>query len=995
MNFKKALATFLAVISVFSLMLPVAGAVQDDSPEVIYIGYGEASEYGYAPVTAVDGDGNEVELETLYSLDMMRRSSQTDADLPTAYDSRDKSVITSAKSQGVSGNCWSFSAMSALESDSIMQGIADKNANFSEAHNVWFSYTPTTDTSSPVYADSYGDVESPYLHGGNWRTVLYSLSNWSGIAKESSFPFYPNNVSGMGNYAESDRFVADSGVVVSSAEVLTGASDVKEWITEHGSAVASLYYNKEYLSASNAYYYSGSETANHQITVIGWNDEYSASNFSSQPPENGAWLCKNSWGTSWGDNGCFWVSYYDSMFGDFVGFTTASYDKNKNNYSYNGAGYSANINNEGSASLANIFKAKDNELVCDVATYLITGEQTLNISVYTDLPDGYTKPTDGTLAESFTTEIKRAGYHTIALPEKVSVKADTYFSVVVEFVNPDGTSCIPIECEYEEYGYSYSCGEKESYLLLSQYSSAWKTTSAFNPDFGNVCVQAITEMRDKKEENKEENETPTEPTTFTLGSYPQSKVTDTKTLEALNAMELEWTYYEYYAGTDTSRPYTNVIGSAKQLDFMKYCDVEYNGEKYRAVYYEKLRPNSTGQVPLTDSNSNLRYKYKVDTVYWYKFEPVEWTYLDYENGVAISSLVLDSQPFNEFVAYSDGNYYNSTSKKYYADDYAYSSLRAWLNDDFYNTVFTTKEKAEIVKGGITENDNVSILSEEDVLNTAYGFNSSAAVYDEARLKKGTDYASSQGLTYSGTESENITVACNWRVRPTASTGTSYDTTAVNFKGNVAQVSICSTITGIIPAIKLKKQQEGPDVKYTITFNANGGVFSTGLQSYSCEYKSGDSIVLPDAPTKKGYTFAGWDIEIPDTMPAESLSALAKWTANTYTVTFVLNENEFIFINQKYASQITAPADPVREGYTFTGWVPAVPTRMPENGATCVAQWKINEYEAAFDAAGGKFADGNTTATVKANYGEAIAAPEAPTKTGYIFKGWTPEVGKCP
>lgn len=154
MNFKKILATLLAVISAFSVMLPIAGAVQDDSPEVIYIGYGETSEYGYAPVTALDGDGNDVELETLYSLDMMRRSAQSNSDLPTAYDSRDKSVITSAKNQGKSGVCWSFSAMSALESDSIIKGIVDAKADFSEAHNVWFSYMPTTDTSSPVYADS-------------------------------------------------------------------------------------------------------------------------------------------------------------------------------------------------------------------------------------------------------------------------------------------------------------------------------------------------------------------------------------------------------------------------------------------------------------------------------------------------------------------------------------------------------------------------------------------------------------------------------------------------------------------------------------------------------------------------------------------------------------------------------------------------------------------------------------------------------------------------
>lgn len=998
MNFKKIIAAILAVISVFSVMLPIAGAVEADAPEMLYMSYGETSEYGYIPAMLVDADGNEVDLGGFYSIDMMRRGAKAKANLPKTYDSRDKSVITSAKDQGSSSCCWAFSIMNALESDSIMQGIVDDNADFSEAHTAWFAKTFTTDETSPIYGDT--DIyRNPYTEGGNWRIALYALSNWSGVAKESSFPFYPKNISSMGNYAESDRFNADSGVVVRSAECMSDANDVKEWIIQHGSVYVSYYtddnlYHQENVSTSTenpdgtwtsiirkgiaSYYCSEDKIANHAISIVGWDDEYSASNFleKNTPPGDGAWLCKNSWGSSWSENGFFWISYYDATLTDFVGFSADAYDENKNNYSYNGAGYNSALNVSGSASAANVFKAKGNESICDVTTYTLAEDQTVNISIYTDLKNNYASPEDGTLAKKFTTVLKRSGYHTISLPEKIPVKADTHFSVVVEYVNPNGTSLVPMES-------NLFCRDNESYLKYGS-STSWEVSKIGAGTQRNACIQAITES----EKSEDDSKTETNPTSVTFGSYPQSKVTDAKTLNALNAMELDWTYYEYYAGTDTANPDMMSIGSAKRLDFMKYCDVEYDGEKYRAVYYEKLRPKFTCITPL-ESNSNLRYRdFAVGTVYWYKYEPVEWKYLDYENGVAVSSLILDSQPFNNYVTYKSKAYYNSTSGRYYADDYANSSLRAWLNADFYNTAFTTEEKGKIQTGGITTNDNVSILSDEDIVDTTYGFASSSEAKDPARVKGGTDYANSQGFFG------------NWYIRPTTAQG-EYTVACVDTTGCVDDNSITdSTAVGIVPVIKLKSEDKKPETKYTMTFNADGGKFLSGSEYFSSEYKYGDTVTLPDAPTKTGYTFTGWDIEVPTTMPKENVTITAQWSINQYTITFVNTGDSAVnAITRDYNSTVTLPTAPTKTGYTFTGWKRASGTvlnvgdtfAMPVGGETVTATWTVNEYEATFDAAGGKFKDGRSSATVKANYAEAIEVPEAPVKTGYTFKGWTPEV----
>ena len=171
-------------------------------------------------------------------------------------------------------------------------------------------------------------------------------------------------------------------------------------------------------------------------------------------------------------------------------------------------------------------------------------------------------------------------------------------------------------------------------------------------------------------------------------------------------------------------------------------------------------------------------------------------------------------------------------------------------------------------------------------------------------------------------------------------------------------------------------------KYTITFDTNGG---SEIAPITQDY--GTEITAPDKPTRKGYTFKGWDKEIPETMPAENITDKAQWEINQYTITFDTNGgSEIAPITQDYGTEITAPDNPTRKGYTFKGWDKEIPKTMPAENMTVKAQWEINQYTITFDTNGG-----SKIAPITQDYGTEITAPDNPTRKGYTFKGWDKEI----
>ena len=186
----------------------------------------------------------------------------------------------------------------------------------------------------------------------------------------------------------------------------------------------------------------------------------------------------------------------------------------------------------------------------------------------------------------------------------------------------------------------------------------------------------------------------------------------------------------------------------------------------------------------------------------------------------------------------------------------------------------------------------------------------------------------------------------------------------------------------MPADNITVKAQWEINQYTITFDTNGG---SEIAPITQDY--GTEITAPDNPTRKGYTFKGWDKEIPETMPAENITVKAQWEINQYTIAFDTNGgSEIAPITQDYGTEITAPDNPTRKGYTFKGWDKEIPETMPAENITVKAQWEINQYTIAFDTNGG-----SEIAPITQDYGTEITAPDNPTRKGYTFKGWDKEI----
>ena len=175
--------------------------------------------------------------------------------------------------------------------------------------------------------------------------------------------------------------------------------------------------------------------------------------------------------------------------------------------------------------------------------------------------------------------------------------------------------------------------------------------------------------------------------------------------------------------------------------------------------------------------------------------------------------------------------------------------------------------------------------------------------------------------------------------------------------------------------------DGTPVTVTYAYGALGGTYATQI------VQAGEKAIEPDVPSRQGYQFTDWYLDDTkydfNTAVTGDMTLTAKWTANSYTITFDTDGGSKIDpITQDYGTAITAPADPTREGYTFIGWDKAIPATMPAEDLTVTAQWRINQYTITFDTDGG-----SEIAPITQDYGTQITAPADPTREGYTFIGW--------
>ena len=424
-----------------------------------------------------------------------------------------------------------------------------------------------------------------------------------------------------------------------------------------------------------------------------------------------------------------------------------------------------------------------------------------------------------------------------------------------------------------------------------------------------------------------------------------------------------------------------------------------NGESFTAPSAEGLpRPDGISedaQLYWTDENGNC-YK-PGDTV------PADVSMLsitgDYEviylpGTYGTGSAVTDMKPHNNILTlrgalFTRAGYTQvgwSTvdgGEKVYGFEDVYTKNEAltlypvW-NTNKYTITFDTNGGSEIAP--ITQDYGTKITAPDNPTRKGYTF-------------KGWDKEIPETMP-----AENITVKAQWKINQYTITfdtnGGSEITPITQDYGTKITVPDNPTRKGYtfkgwdkeipeaMPAENITVKAQWEINQYTITFDTNGG---SEIAPITQDY--GTEITAPDKPTRKGYTFKGWDKEIPETMPAENITVKAQWEINQYTITFDTNGgSEIAPITQDYGTEITAPDNPTRKGYTFKGWDKEIPETMPAENITVKAQWKINQYTITFDTNGG-----SEIAPITQDYGTEITTPDNPTRKGYTFKGWDKEI----
>lgn len=445
-----------------------------------------------------------------------------------------------------------------------------------------------------------------------------------------------------------------------------------------------------------------------------------------------------------------------------------------------------------------------------------------------------------------------------------------------------------------------------------------------------------------------------------FGSYPQSEVTDADEVAKLEADSENylWVSYKYYSGTGNSTD-----GEMEPGDFMLYKDFYSGGEMFRAVTFSEYRPGTGGGLKGDVFSNQKDNDYHPNNVYYFKYEPLTWRVLDPDEGYIMCDNIIDSQSYQNFVIRKDGKLYNSKDCTNYVSDWETCSLRQWLNKTFYNTAFSREEKMLIGTTFLENNspdgtwfgtdtgDKIFILSFDDVINSAYGFDSSKSEFDEARKLKATDYSKCQGVYISQGYP-------HWWLRTPGNAEAVYLVSSYGWAA--LGLGVYGTGVGVVPALKLNPKA----VDVSVVYDLDGGAWAEGYTAPT-SYKSNETLALPTAENvvRAGYTFSGWE---QTSLINKTVTYTAKWIANGYIVSFDSNggtavADKFLAWSDKVLDGVSAPT---KAGYTFAGWKYADSavssdtkfSDLAENdkvsGITLTAEWTAKTYTIKFDTRGG-------------------------------------------
>lgn len=360
------------------------------------------------------------------------------------YNAAEQGLVTLVKNQGNTELCWAFGLASLGETSLIKQKKVKKNVDYSEKHLGYFMYNRTNDALNNTKGDATKVSGNWKYSGGNAQLAMITLTGWYGLANESTAPFNTNKWTLSSKLGQKDAAILKNGFFLGNNPSI---NVVKSYIKKYGSVVVA-YHAPETTEEDEKFYdrshksynctLSG-DAANHIVTIVGWNDNYSRDKFgeASKPKRNGAWIIKNSWGNKEEDKGYTYISYEDRSMCEFLSGQFVKSSTYKYNYFYDGSANPSAYRLKKGQQIANIYTAKKGtkkkkETLKAVNVVTMNPNVKYSIQIYKNPKKG--KPTSGKklLKRAMTGTIKEAGTHTIDLKQKVRLVKGEKFSIVIK-----------------------------------------------------------------------------------------------------------------------------------------------------------------------------------------------------------------------------------------------------------------------------------------------------------------------------------------------------------------------------------------------------------------------------------------------------------------------------------------------------------------------------------------------------------------------------------
>ena len=396
------------------------------------------------------------------------------------YDMRDPnndgntadSLLSPVKEQGECGSCWAFASLSVLESELLKSGLI---YDFSENNLI----------------NNHG-FDAGACEGGNILFTSAYLSAYKGGVAEDQDPYPINSFSPSGTTCDPIRYI-DNIIILPVRSDIIDYQYVKQQIVKNGALYTSIYYDEANYNAESATYFyndfnNSFDDSNHAVVIVGW-DDLKVIDGVEQP---GAFIVRNSWGTQWGENGYFYVSYYDES----IAFSVLACFKDTEDsqllftkiYQHDETGWMGSAVDHDTAWGANWFIPENSGTLKAVSFAATHSNVQYEIVIYDDL-DGFSGSFSNVLI-SQTGSLQHQGWYTIPLETPVTLTAGDGYAVAVKFSSPDKTYLLPIESQIPGFASNAVVNQGESFVSVD--GKQWFDSHAFKY---NVAIKGLVDER--------------------------------------------------------------------------------------------------------------------------------------------------------------------------------------------------------------------------------------------------------------------------------------------------------------------------------------------------------------------------------------------------------------------------------------------------------------------------------------------------------------------